>query len=285
MNGHTIEVDLLSTTLRSFVLEKGAEVQVNRFLNLSTLHDIHVQGTLLGRPGFANSVDGASICLLAGNSLHISGKVQSGVGFSAQQVAVASSKPSTSLAIGHQGGSGGSLELRTTLGDIEVAPDSHVGSGHGGIGANADAKGWSTVNIGEDGGSARAQGGRGGNAGLLLISAANGKKRVEIADKSTVLYPGVPGRGGNATANGGDGGPGTEAQTPGVGGGTDAIGGSAGDGMIVILGTNIPNGDSPDYYKYIGGRLGAVMPGRTSTGGSASGSPGKPGQGPKEKVH
>jgi hypothetical protein len=283
--GHRLDIDDVALTVRSLVVEKGAEIIVSHRFVFDTLDDIVIDGAITGVDGNPNHKDGAGLHLTAGKTALITGTVRSGNGLSPPKATAVGKALTTATANGESGGAGGQLEIRAITGSIVVSEDAHIASGHGGDGAEAEAFGGRTDRTGEDGGDAIAIGGNGGDAGILLMAAANGKGRIDIPRGARVLEPGTPGRGGSVVTKGGNGGPGTATQSSGVGGGTTGQGGNAANGWVVILGINTPDPASRAYFSFIQAH---ALPARWAAGtggGSARGEAGKPGSAPTVKEH
>ena len=205
------------------------------------------------------------------------------------------------------GGRGGDAGQPFLVANAFRSPGAAVlvfGFGYGGEGGGADATGSDGANAtsatpAEAGGSATAQGGRGGDSG-----SSRSFTTVHVAGNTSgfgVAYRGIPdlepwgvgGRGGDADATGGKGGAGSrEHPVGGAGGAMTATGGTGGNSAWVILGSpinGVGTGGSPEDITFTGGmgREGfdgcSVEPpaagGAGGKGGSAMGEAGRAGLG------
>ncbi len=195
----------------------------------------------------ANGADGATWTLRCkgGSDIVITGSLtltgqhggKGGNGTHASATAAVSS--------GGDGGKGGAIRIQA-LGSISLGPGTWIKTGNGGVGGGATADG-SSGHGGNVGASAAATGGAGGSPGLFTAVAKTGS----IAfGASSFLEIGTGGRGGDASAIGGDGHDalpcpaavgGAATATAGAGGSTPdktltAAGAVTGSGNVTVIG-------------------------------------------------
>lgn len=127
-------------------------------------------------------------------------------------------------ALGGDGGRGGDIKLQST-GRVIFSGSTLVGSGHGGNGGNAAAKGKASKAGSQEAAGAKAKGGSGGAPGSITVVGAQGV----VGAGNLTLNLGHAGEGGEATATGADG---VQGESPSSreqdGGFADAEGGAGG---------------------------------------------------------
>ena len=276
--GHRLDIDDVALTVRSLVVEKGAEIIVSHRFVFDTLDDIVIDGAITGVDGNPNHEDGAGLHLTAGKTALITGTVRSGNGLSPPKATAVGKALTTATANGESGGAGGQLEIRAITGSIVVSEDAP--HWHPAMVAMAPRRRHSAGGRIEPAKTAEMR-------SLLVVMAATPgssswrpptvKVGIDIPRGARVLEPGTPGRGGSVVTKGGNEGPGTATQSSGVGGGTTGQGGNAANGWVVILGINTPDPASRAYFSFIQAH---ALPARWAAGtggGSARGEAGSPG--------
>ncbi len=236
------------------VIPLGVVVTAIEDLTILSLGPVNIAGAIIGRDGLSEGQDGASVRILASQSIEMSGTIAGGAGAAGQAVATIGL-----LAQGGDGGRGGDVALLGHGAAIHVSETAILVSGRGGDGGGAHAQGEDAGAPGDVGGDAEAIGGGGGGGGYLAVGAFG----------SNLLHPylfgifhcGDGGVGGDAEATGGRGGAGEDDLPEGPGGGATASGGGGGaSGSLYVAAQDLDaNGDQqlePHELEIVAGGAG-----------------------------
>lgn len=232
ISGGTFLVDSVS-------IPAGVEVKTFADLTFYSLGPVTIDGDLWG------SFDGASLRILANDTVEVRGRVFAAAGLHGVGATVIGTDPTVvTEAVGADAGRGGDLVLMTHGADLAVLGGPHltrIGAGHGGSAQSVRAEGADADQAGQEGGRARAIGGDGGDGGDLTLFAVGGSLQVDVSQNLILASNG--GLGAWVFATGGDGGRAPSGGAPGVGGSVETYSGSGGNAGRLTLDTFDFDGD------------------------------------------